>query len=232
MISRSVSTSTTTIEARFTGADDGDFFVALPASELGPRRALVHPRPWVWLRQVHGAGVVEVADAAAAERLAGTEADAVVTVADDLPVAIHTADCGPVLLVGDSGQLGVAHAGWKGVMAGVLGETADALRRLGALRLQAVLGPAIGPECYEFSPDDLSRLEQRLGPSVRATTSQGNPALDMRAAVRQELISAGIEADDIEVIERCTACDPGFFSHRARVDRGRQALVAWRALEE
>jgi len=170
--------------------------------------------------------VIEVTDPV---RLpAGIEGDAMVSALDDVPLAIHTADCGPVLLVGDGGQFGVVHAGWRGAAAGVLGATVDALRRHGCHRIHAVVGPAIGPECYEFGSAQLAALSGQLGPEIMATTATGAPALDMRAAIRLQLVAASVDPNDIEVMDICTACSPGYYSHRARNERGRQALIAWR----
>ena len=86
-----------------------------------------------------------------------------------------------------------------------------------------MLGACIGPECYEFGESDVVRIEARYGPSVRATTSQGRPALDLRAGVLRalEALRVPVAADETS----CTACQPGFFSWRARQDTGRHCLV-------
>ena len=79
------------------------------------------------IRQVHGGRVVVVEDPAAAGARAGTEADALVTAAPGVALAVHTADCAPVALVSPEGVLGVAHAGWKGLEAGVIPAVAAAM---------------------------------------------------------------------------------------------------------
>jgi YfiH family protein len=152
---------------------------------------------------------------------AGDEADAAVTQASGAVLAVHTADCGPVALVGED-AVAVAHAGWKGLQAGVLEATVE---RLGT-PFRAYVGPLIGAECYEFGADDLARLVDRLGPHVAGRTREGTPALDLRAAIERELERLG--ADDITTSSDCTACkDLRYFSHRARQDVGRQAVLAW-----
>lgn len=192
---------------------------------LAPRRAAVADRPWFWLRQVHGADVVVAPDDGEPGPAPGVEADAVVTRTDRWALAVHTADCAPVALVGEGGVLGVAHAGWQGLRAGVLERTVERMRALGAGAIAAFLGPCIHAECYEFGAADLDALRDRYGDAVAGTTRQGTPALDIPATVRAALASAGVH--DLIVEPTCTACDPSCYSHRARRDRGRQALVAW-----
>ena len=194
---------------------------------MARRRAIVD-RPWTWLRQVHGARVVHVQEPGAH---AGAEADAAVTTHDDVVLCILTADCAPIAFASPEGVRGVAHAGWKGVADGVIAATVEAMRELGATDLRAALGPCIQPSCYEFSPADLDGVAARLGDHVRATTSAGRPALDLPGAVRRAIADAGVRL--VEDADACTACDvdadgrPRWFSHRARRDEARQALVQW-----
>jgi copper oxidase (laccase) domain-containing protein len=136
-------------------------------------------------------------------------------------LAVHAADCGPIALVGDD-AVAVAHAGWQGLESGVIEATVD---RLGT-PFRAHVGAHIGAECYEFGADDLARLVDRLGPHVEGRTRAGTPALDLGAGIVHELERLG--AVDITVSGDCTACEGGrLFSHRARQDVGRQAVVAW-----
>jgi hypothetical protein len=185
-------------------------------------------RPWTWLRQVHGARVVEVGRPG---DHAGVEADAAVTDHPGVVLCILTADCAPISFTSAEGVRGVAHAGWKGLAEGVVGATVDLMRARGATAVEAVLGPCIHPSCYEFSPGDLDEVARRLGEHVRATTADGRPALDLPRAVRHEIERAG--AVLVDAVGGCTACardDDGdwrWFSHRARGDASRQALVQW-----
>ncbi|MDQ3107634.1 MAG: polyphenol oxidase family protein, partial [Actinomycetota bacterium] len=200
----------------------------------GPSRAMVARRralvdgPWTWLRQVHGARVVEVVRPG---DHAGVEADAAVTAHTDAVLCILTADCAPISLRSPEGIRGVAHAGWKGLADGVIEATVAAMRALGAGSIEAALGPCIHPGCYEFSPADLDVVARRLGDSVRASTSVGRPALDLPNAVRVAIAGAG--ATLTEDAAGCTACAvdesgvPRWYSHRARADAARQALVQW-----
>lgn len=179
-------------------------------------------RPWTWLRQVHTDRVVVVG---APGEAAGEEADAAVTAVSDAVLAVHTADCAPIALVADGGAVAVAHAGWRGLADGVVAATVAELGGLASGPLRAVVGPLIGPECYEFGADDLRLVVDRLGPEVAATTATGTPALDLRTGVRRALEGAGVDA--IAFVGDCTACGDDLFSHRARGDRGRQAVLAW-----
>jgi polyphenol oxidase len=205
----------------FTTRSDGDFAVAGEPDALAARRAAVVDAPWTWLRQVHGTRVVHV-DAPGAH--AGAEADAAVTSVPDAPIAVHAADCAPVALVTDH-AIGVVHAGWRGLVAGVIGEAVEALRDHDGSRPRAVLGPCIRAEHYEFGESDLDRVAALVGPDARGRTADGAPALDLAAAVRASLRASGV--DEMDDLGLSTADSSRWFSHRLRGDTGRHALVAW-----
>ncbi len=121
-----------------------------------------------------------------------------------------------------AGVVGVAHAGWRGLVDGVLEATTDAMAALGATDVVAHVGPHIRARCYEFGTDELATVAGRLGDQVRATTAWGTPALDLGAAVRAAL--EGRATVDEEA--GCTACEPErFYSHRARRDGARHAAT-------
>ena len=205
---------------RFTDSTDGDLCVDLPLGEVEPRRRRLVDEPWTWLCLEHGAGVVTVRRPG---EYAGAIADAAVTATPGCPVSVTTADCAPVLFEAP-GAVGVAHAGWRGLLAGVVEATVDALEALGHPPRSAVLGPCIGAHHYEFGREDLDQLAKRYGPAVRAITTDGQPALDLTAGVAAACASRGVA---LRVDGRCTACSPTHWSYRARGDRARQALVAW-----
>ena len=179
--------------------------------------------PWTWLRQVHGAGVVVVA---APGEHAGARADAAVTNVPGAALAVGAGDCAPVALLAD-GAVGVIHAGWRGLVAGVIPAAVAALRDLGATDIRAVLGPCIHAGCYEFGEADLDAAAAVLGDQVRGRTTAGAPALDVPAAVAGGLAAAGV--GHVEDVGVCTACSAEHWSYRARGDGRRQALVAWLA---
>ncbi len=189
-----------------------------------------------WARQVHGATVLVVD----APGCAG-EADALVTTTPGLRLAVRAADCGTLVLstpstpwTSENGAtaVGVAHVGWRGARDGVVASAAKAVREAaGAERVLAWLGPCIGPCCYRFGEDDLDAVASALGPDVRSTTADGEPALDLPKAVALATAAAGVELTGVD--GRCTACSldeagqPSFFSHRARGDVARHGVLAW-----
>jgi YfiH family protein len=201
---------------------DGDLAVTGAEPGLTARRRAVVDLPWTWLTQVHGADVVTVTRPG---EHAGVPADAAVTAVPGAALAVTTADCVPVVLVAD-GAVGVAHAGWKGLLGGVVGNTAAALAALGHPPTRAVIGPCIRPERYEFGAADLDAIAARWGDDVRATTAAGTPALDVAAGVRRALAEVGIT--DVIDDGTCTAAAADtYWSYRARQEPGRIATVAW-----
>jgi YfiH family protein len=206
----------------FTDASDGDFRIDGEPVGLAARRAVICPHPWTWLHQVHGSEVVVVETPG--DR-AGARADAAVTLVPGAALAIQTADCVPVLLWSDAGVIGAAHAGWRGLYDGVIEATVSQMEHMGATSVVAEIGPCISPAAYAFGPADLTRMALRFGPEVVGVTSDGAPALDVRAATRSVLSVLGVEA--AEGVPPCTAADARYFSWRARRDEGRQASVIW-----
>ena len=218
------------VHHRFTSRRDGDLCVRLPVDELTPRRAAVAPVPWTWLDQVHGARVVTVTRPG---EHSGVAADAAVTTVADAALAVHTADCAGVLFWSDPHAdgpmvVGAAHAGWRGLLDGVLEATVQAMGDLGASSIRWQLGPCISPTAYEFGRSDLDLVRARLGERVEGRTAEGAPALDLRAAVAAALAGTAASPagrDPLDVA--CTASDASYYSWRARADTGRQAAVIW-----
>lgn len=207
---------------------DGDLSPAdVPHGELADRRRRALDRPWCALRQVHSDRVITASGPPPHDRPAG---DALVTVRSDIALAVHSGDCVPIGLISLGGAVGAAHAGWKGLEAGVLESCLRRLRQAtGPAAVVAAIGPHIRAERYEFGPADLERMASRFGPQVVGTTAGGAPALDLTAAVTSECARLGVEIAAMS--EACTAADASrFWSHRARAEVGRIALVAW--LEE
>jgi len=213
-------------------AADGDLSVGGPEHPPDGGLLAEAPLPWTTLHQVHGADVVLVDGS---DTTLGQVADAAAITTEDSTVAIRVADCAPVALVADGGPgsvegLAVAHAGWRGLMAGVMEATVEAVRGSGTLdevaSLVVIVGPHIGSCCYEFGLDDLERLVDRFGPSVASTTSSGQPALDLAAAVDAALAASGV-ASTVHHDGTCTACDDRYWSFRASGTDQRQAMLAW-----
>ena len=151
--------------------------------------------------------------------------DALVADRPGCALAVLTADCASIALGSEEGVFGAVHAGWRGLTAGVVEQAVAAMRALGATAIVGALGPCIHPCCYEFSDRDLAEVAAVHGPRVRSRTSEGAPALDVPAAVAAALAASGVT--EVAGVDACTACGGDYFSHRARRDRERLALVVW-----
>ena len=156
-------------------------------------------------KQVHGADVLDCDGASEGVR----EGDALVTTRADNGVGVLTADCVPVLVLAESGVAAI-HAGWRGIVAGVV---PAALARMDA-PLAAWVGPSIHACCYEVGPDVTSAFEELALPVADPWH------VDPSAAVCAQLQRAGI--DRIAASSLCTSCDGRFFSHRRDRVTGRQ----------
>jgi YfiH family protein len=179
------------------------------------------------VRQVHGARAVRLDSASPP----AVEADAVLSWTPGLAACISVADCVPILLADPaSGGVAAVHAGWRGTIARAAAEAVRALAAEAGTapgRLLAVVGPAIGPCCYEVSPDLAARFAVELGPEV--VRRGGAPTLDLWESNGAVLRAAGVPAERIETVRRCTSCERDFFfSHRRDAGRtGRQvAFIA------
>ena len=182
-----------------------------------------------WLRQVHGTGVARFdGDVFSNE----PEADAAVTSTAGVVLAILTADCLPVLFAAkDGGEVGAAHAGWRGLAAGVL-EATVAQMRTPADQLIAWLGPAAGPQKYEIGVEVYDAFVAQDWSTGRAFTSTrpNHWNVDLYALARRRLEKAGLHTHDIHGGALCTISDPqSFYSHRRDQRTGRMASLVWMA---
>jgi YfiH family protein len=169
-------------------------------------------------KQVHG---VVCAEATAPGQHLG-ELDALYSRKAGIPISVVTADCVPVLLArADGGAVAAVHAGWRGTRAGILRALWDRLRSEGERPADwvAAIGPAIGPCCYEVSPDlaeDFAREFAWMGSSdagiPRAVPK--NRHLDLPLINAEELRKIGLGG--VDLLRACTLCskEPGFFSYR------------------
>ncbi|HMA87671.1 MAG TPA: peptidoglycan editing factor PgeF [Burkholderiales bacterium] len=206
------------------GARSGDD----PAAVNENRRRLVAllPAAPVWLRQVHGTAVVD-ADRARDEALE-PQADAAVARARATVCAVLVADCMPVLLADDGGTMvAAAHAGWRGLSAGVLEATVGAMR-VAPQRLIAWLGPAIGPRRYEVGDEVRAAFLARDAAAASAfrAVRPGHWLLDLYAVARQRLAASGVTR--VYGGGLCTYSDPArFYSYRREPKTGRMAALIW-----
>jgi YfiH family protein len=180
--------------------------------------------------QVHGTTMTWVDDAMAGRGAFSSadviaEHDALLTASPGLGLAISYADCVPVVIAADGPEgpcLATAHAGWRGMIDGIVGRTAASLAERGRLA-GAVVGPGIGPCCFTVD----AALRRRF--AARFPGSAGSATVDLWACAQAELLAAGVPADAIAVTRVCTASDARFFSHRRdHGATGRHLAIAWR----
>jgi YfiH family protein len=169
----------------------------------------------VKLRQVHGSHVHVYRDATPLPARP-PEADGAVTREPALVLTIQTADCSPVLLADPEARVvGVAHAGWRGVVAGVVERTVHSMASLGARpdAIRVAMGPSIGVCCFEVS-EEVARLFGEPGTGLVLRTT-GRPRVDLAGAVEARLQLAGVPPGSIRRSQYCTRCRTDlFFSHR------------------
>jgi YfiH family protein len=164
-------------------------------------------------RQVHGARVLETGGEPRA--MHALEADAIVARQQGHAAAVRVADCVPVLLANPStGHVAAAHAGWRGLVAGVLEASRGAL---GPGPCLAAIGPCIGACCFEVGTDVAREIAQASEPGVVAPEhAPGKARVNLRQAARAQLRALGVLDHEIEDVGGCTRCDP------ARYQSGRR----------
>ncbi len=169
------------------------------------------PERLVRVRQVHGGRVVT------ADRARGAEADGIVARPEDGPVVVgvHTADCVPLLLADEDGRaVAAVHAGWRGLVAGVVPAAVAALVAAGARpeRVLAAIGPCIEVEAFEVGEEVAARFPAEV---VHRRPDWPRPHVDLVAATRLQLVGCGVLPDRIERVGGCTHAHPDrYFSYR------------------
>ena len=222
-------------------------------SELGAMEPNGAPWPLVQVKQIHSA-IVHRVDAPAAQAIAG---DGLTTNTAGLLLAIKTADCVPVLVADlERRAVGAFHAGWRGTVARIVEKGVGEMRRQfgsSPRDLRAAIGPCIRRCCYsvgsevraEFEPQfayagelfeevfDANALHVRYPLLFLNQRAPGHGELgperhlDLVEANRRQLQDAGVDAEHINVIEGCTACDTSrFFSHRAEFGKTGRMMAA------
>jgi polyphenol oxidase len=202
------------------GAHVGDDPVAVAANRAVLRAHL--PAEPLWLNQVHGVSVVE-----AGQDSAGCEGDAAMTRVTGEVCAVMTADCLPVLLCDRAGTVvAAAHAGWRGLAAGVLEAT---LARMGVTSSEVLvwLGAAIGPAAFEVGAEVRAVFVAQHAQAATAFVPHGERFMaDIYALARMRLAAAGVTA--VYGGGLCTYTDAArFFSYRREGRTGRMASVIW-----
>lgn len=188
------------------------------------------PAEPLWLKQVHGTTVVDAA--AVAQASEPPEADGAFCNVPQVVCTATAADCLPVLFTDIQGRaVAAAHAGWRGLAAGILQHTVRVLReRLGEPQAQilAYIGPGIGPTRFEVGPDVLAAMQTHLPQAATAFVPQGHGKYlaDLFALARQALAQVGVTS--VFGGRDCTASDPQrFYSFRRDGTTGRHAALIW-----
>ncbi|MGI9016361.1 MAG: polyphenol oxidase family protein [Euzebya sp.] len=182
-----------------------------------------------WMHQVHGSDVVEVATATSTP-----SCDGICTTTPGLGLAVLAADCVPVLMASPAG-VAAAHSGRPGLVAGVATATAARLCQISGCEpsdLEVVIGPAIGPCCYEV-PEAMAQAVESVVSGTSGRTTWGTPSVDLIGGVTKQLGRLGIGR--LSRAGGCTRCEGQgrWFSHRAsggleKRTEGRQAgIVVW-----
>lgn len=185
------------------------------------------PTEPLWLRQVHGVAVCGMDDTPACY----PEADAAVAFAPNQVCVVMTADCLPVLFCDKAGtRIAAAHAGWRGLEAGVLERTVAAMQ-CDASEIMAWLGPAIGATAFEVGDEVRAAFMQHddaAAQAFQATAQNGKWLADIYWLARQRLNAIGV--NEISGGEYCTYSDAErFFSYRRDGQTGRMAALIWMA---
>lgn len=169
--------------------------------------------------QVHGTHVEELRGGEATEEVVQRQADALLSGRPGVACAVRSADCVPVLFAdARSGRVAAAHAGWRGLVRGVLGTAVDALVKRGSRsnELLVAIGPHISVGAFEVSPEVAAEI-QAAAPGVPVVSHAfgSRPHCDLRRVARAQLRALGVPETQIDDVPGCTLTDPQrFFSYR------------------
>ncbi len=171
--------------------------------------------------QVHGACVIDPATAAQTDSMHGGveigKADAIICDDPNALLSIRVADCVPILMAShDGNRVAAVHAGWRGVVLGAATETLKQFDRPSDVFI--TIGPSISLDAFEVGLEVLAEFQQVFGdhtPYQNSASDKSKAYIDLREALRLQLVDAGVPNDQIEVSDRCTVRDADeFFSHR------------------
>lgn len=189
------------------------------------RDALALPSEPVWLQQVHGVTVLQAMPASPND----VSADASVSRSPGVVCVVMTADCLPVLICDRAGTVvGAAHAGWRGLLDGVIEQTVAAMAPVAPEDLLVWLGPAIGPQAFEVGEGVRAAFEAHAAEASAAfvPARPGHWFADLYALARQRLAALGISA--VYGGDQCTYSDAThYFSYRRDTITGRMASLIW-----
>ena len=223
-----------TLNLAFHTGDNHDVVVRNRMSVAGNLE--IQPRCFVYLEQVHDLHVARVAappgladGGGFPQAIAG--ADGVCTDARGLALAVLTADCVPIAIADPSHSvIAMVHAGWKGTIGNI---TTAAIREMEALcgvdisRVRAVLGPSIGPCCYEVDKGRARLFVEKYGKNGEVVVGNEGRRLDLKKANILNLVRVGVREENILAVDGCTCCENRYFSYRRDGVTGRQGAFVF-----
>lgn len=202
----------------------GDDSSAVLANRAALRKELTLPSEPVWLEQIHGTSIAEL-DTLTAQK--PPQADAAISKSADKVCAVMTADCLPLLMCSEDGTVVAAvHAGWRGLLAGVIEQTA--MKMGDSNKLLVWLGPAIGPGRFEVGEDVKTAFVNKQANMAQAfqRVDSTHYLADLYALARMTLLACGVKK--IYGGEYCTYNEPDlFYSYRREPVTGRMASLIW-----
>ena len=196
---------------------------------------------FIFLQQVHGVRVARavlsdlmIAGNGPAETIA--ETDGVFTADKGVVLSVLTADCVPIALALPSlGVVAMLHAGWRGTIGDIVGSALAGIERetgLDAGEIKAVMGPAIGPCCYEVDEGRARLFVEKYGEDSNVVAGNGGCRPDLFRANMINLLEAGVREDNISRVGGCTCCEERYFSFRRDGVTGRQGAFVFMYDEE
>ena len=178
------------------------------------------------MKQIHGANVVWVGEEDCGREI--KEADALVATQKNIFLATRVADCIPLLFFDTrSTVVAAAHAGWKGLLAGIVDKVIDEVKRRGAIpeNIKVILGPSAKSCCYEVSKKLAEKFANQFGSNV-AKKREGHFFLELHKAAEISLIKAGVQKKNIEESQICTIHNSRtYFSYRAEKTNKRNTAI-------
>jgi hypothetical protein len=176
------------------------------------------------LKQVHGDRVIELREGVDIKKNLGTEADAILSLIPNTPIAIKTADCVPILFAHADGMVGAVHAGWRGSAQGVLFRTLKVLEQdfhIKPNELKMGIGPTICQDHYEVGVEVAGQFSDIRYPGVLKPHGVKS-LLNLQRVNLLQALEAGVSKQNVEVFSHCTFEEPEWHSYRRAVKAGEQ----------
>lgn len=217
-----------------------------PDNVCGNRRivasALGVPKErFVYLEQVHGLRVARAETRGELRNGDGNEAviaasDGAYTLQQGVVLSVLTADCVPIAMaLPAAGAVVMLHAGWRGTIGNILGSALEVMGRelvCDTGEIRAVMGPAVGPCCYEVDEGRARLFVEKYGVEGGVVTGKSKRRLDIIKANKINMLEAGLKEENISMVGGCTCCDARYFSFRREGVTGRQGAFVYRYWQE